>query len=135
MNNTDHTHEKQGNFFWFGFFLGGLIGAFVIFILGTKEGKKLAEKLEEKGELFEEDIEEKVAKLQKKGEDLFKEAASVKKKVLKEIDEKKEEASDSLISKMDDAFTKITDLQKKGVELTEEVHQKYFKKNGKSLAS
>src|SRR3989344_4619720 len=100
MNNTDHTHEKQGNFFWFGFFLGGLIGAFIIFILGTKEGKKLAEKLEEKGELFEEDLEEKVAKLQKKGEDLVAQANRVKENLKNRIEDTKSETSDTLISKM-----------------------------------
>jgi len=129
------SEEHKPNFFWFGFFIGGLVGAFVIFLLGTKEGKKLAEKLQEKGELFEEDIEEKVLKLQKKGEDLVNEANKVKKRMIRSIEEKKEEASDTLVSKMDEAFTKITDLQKKGVEITEEVHQKYFKKNGKTLAS
>lgn len=130
-----NTEEKKGNHFWLGFFAGGLLGGFIIFILGTKEGKKLAEKLQEKGEMFEEDIEQKVAKLQKKGEDLIEEAKDVKKKMASRLEEKKEEASDALISKMDDAFTKITDLQKKGVALTSEVHQKYFKKNGKKLSS
>lgn len=135
MENTiDHKDSKAGNF-WFGFFIGGLLGAFIIFVLGTKEGKKLAEKIKEKGELAEEDLEKKVARLQKKGEDLIEEAKGVKEKVISKIDEKKEAASDTLISKMDEAFTRIADLQKKGVELTEEVHQKYFKKNGKPLSS
>ena len=129
------SEDKKGDHFLFGFFLGGLVGAFIIFLLGTKEGKKLAEKLHEKGEMFEEDLEEKVANLQKKGEDLVNEASQVRNNMIKRFEEKKESTSESLVSKMDEAFSKLTDLQKKGVEITEDVHQKYFKKNGKPLAS
>ncbi|OGG08079.1 hypothetical protein A3D05_00290 [Candidatus Gottesmanbacteria bacterium RIFCSPHIGHO2_02_FULL_40_24] len=130
----EEKSNKAGNF-WLGFFLGGIVGAFVIFVLGTKEGKKLAEKIRENGEILEEDLEEKVAKLQKKGEDIVKQAKKVKEQVVKEIEEKKGATSDALVTKMDEAFTKIEDLQKKGTALTEEVHQRYFKKDGKPLNS
>ena len=86
-------------------------------------------------EVVEEDLEEKVANLQKKGEDLINEASQVRNNMIKRFEEKKESTSESLVSKMDEAFSKLTDLQKKGVEITEDVHQKYFKKNGKPLAS
>ena len=126
--------QKSGNF-WLGFFVGGLAGAFIIFVLGTKKGKKLAEKLIEEVEEHEEGLEQKVSKLQKKGEAFFKEAESVKERISEEIDTKKQIVSDTLVSKMDEALTKIEDIQRKGVGLTEEVHHRYFKKDGKSLTS
>lgn len=128
-------NENRASNFWFGFFIGGILGAFIIFLLGTKEGKKLAAKLDEKAELFEEDIEGKVGKLQKQGEDLLKQAQDVKDKVTKEFDDKKTAASSKLVDKMDKTLSKIEEVQKKGVVLTQDVHRRHFKKNGKTLSS
>ncbi|KKS95984.1 MAG: hypothetical protein UV73_C0012G0012 [Candidatus Gottesmanbacteria bacterium GW2011_GWA2_43_14] len=36
---------------------------------------------------------------------------------------------------MDETFSRIEELQKKGMELTEDVHKRHFKKDGKTLAS
>lgn len=129
------SEGNSGKNFWFGFFIGGLVGGFVIFLLGTKEGKKLAAKLQDNAELFEDDLEEKVGKLQKRGEDLVNDARDLKDRVIEEVEDKKNSASEKLVSKMDDTLTRIEDIQKKGVELTREVHHKFFRKNGKKLAS
>ncbi|MBM3282752.1 hypothetical protein FJY90_00725 [Candidatus Gottesmanbacteria bacterium] len=130
------NNESKGSLnFWFGFFLGGIVGAFVIFILGTKEGKKLVEKLVEKTELYEEELEQKVAKLQQHGENLLHEAQEVKNQVTQEVEKGRKTVSEALVSKMDKALTKIEDIQKKGVALTQEVHHHYFKRNGKPLVS
>lgn len=126
--------NNSGNF-WLGFFLGGLIGAFIIFLLGTKQGRKILEEIVEKAELYEEELEEKISQLQKKGEDLLQEAEEVKEKVVRDVETGKKTISDSLVSKIDQTLTKIEDIQKKGVALTEEVHHHYFKKNGKKLTS
>lgn len=40
----------QGNSFFSGFLLGFLIGAFVVFLLGTKKGKKLLKAISEGGQ-------------------------------------------------------------------------------------
>jgi gas vesicle protein len=130
-----NEHDGKCGNFWLGFFLGGLLGAFVIYLLGTKEGKKTLEKIVDRAELYEEELEEKVAKLQQKGEDLLEEAEEIKEKVIQEVTSSKEKISDQLVSKMDAALTQIEDIQKKGVALTEEVHHHYFKKNGKKLIS
>lgn len=127
--------QKAPGQFWFGFFAGGILGAFLIFILGTKEGKKLAKKLEEKAELVEEDLEQKIGKLEKKGQELLSEAEAMKDKVTTVIEDKKQSTSDELIKKMDETFSRIENIQKKGVALTEEVHKKFFKKDGKTLSS
>lgn len=129
------NNEKGSNNFWIGFFLGGLVGAFIIFIMGTKQGKKLADRLIEETELYEEELEEKVARLQKKGEELLEEAKDIKDKVIKEVEDGKKDVTDRLATKMDEALTKIEDIQKKGVAITSEVHHHYFKRNGKKLVS
>lgn len=92
--------------------------------MGTKQGKKLADQLMEEAETYEEELEEKVTKLQKKGEELLEEARDVKEKIVKEVVGGKKEVTDHLVTKMDEALTKL-----------EEVHHHYFKKNGKKLAS
>lgn len=131
MNNT----KEHGGHFWFGLFLGGLVGGFIIFLLGTKEGKKLIERLIEKTEMYEEELEEKIEQLQQKGEDLAQEVQEVKEKVARKVKEEKNKASETVVSKMDAALSKLEDIQKKGVEVTEEFHRNYFKKDGKPLVS
>lgn len=129
------NNEKGNNYFWVGFFLGGLVGAFIIFLMGTKRGRKLACQLVEEAETYEEELEEKVAKLQKKGEAFLEEAKGIKDKVSSEIESGKRTVTESLAQKMDAALTKLENVQKKGVALTEDVHHHYFKRNGKKLVS
>lgn len=131
---SENNNSKNGNF-WLGFFLGGLLGAFIIFVLGTKEGKKLLQKLIDRAEIYEEELEEKIVKLQERGEDLLAEAEEVKDKVVKEVAGGKRNISEKLISKIDQTLTKIEDIQRKGVAITSEVHHNYFKKDGKPLTS
>lgn len=128
------NNENKGGNFWIGFFLGGLFGAFLIFLWGTKEGKKVAKKLLDQGELFEEEIEEKINKLQENGEALLSQAQVIKERVIKEVIEGKKAVSEQLVEKVDRALSQIEDLQKKGVEVTKDVHHRYFIKNGKKLA-
>jgi len=130
MNNGK---EQNGNF-WFGFFFGGLIGAFIIFILGTREGKKLAKKLGDRVEDYEEDLEQKVAKLQRQGEDFLEQAKDVKARISEGLVDQKQEIAENIISKVDQTLTNIEEIQKKGVDLTEEIHNRYFKKNAKPLS-
>lgn len=127
------SEEKTKNNFWVGFFLGGLVGAFIIFLMGTNKGKKIAEQLMEEVENYEEELEQKVANLHKKGEELLVEATNMKNKIINDVETSKKEVTDRLVNKMDTALTKIEDIQRKGVEITSEVHHRYFKKNGKKL--
>lgn len=128
-------NKNKGNLFWMGFFLGGLFGAFIILLLGTREGKKFASRLLEKGELFEDDLEQKISQIEKKGEELLEHVENVKEKVVQEVEEGKQTVSDSLISRMDETLTKIENIQKKGAKLTEDVHKRFFRRNGKKLSA
>lgn len=129
------NREKGGGNFWMGFFFGGLLGALLIMLFGTKEGKKIAAKLVQKSEFFEDELEEKIYALQEKGEALVTQAQEVKDRVTQEIEDGKKTVSQHLATKMDETLTKIEDIQKKGVSLTQDVHHHYFKKNGKKLVS
>lgn len=128
------NNEKGNNHFWLGFMLGGIFGALIIFLLGTEKGKRLAKKIIEDSNLAGEDIEEKIDKLKTSGENIIREAEDVKEKVAKKVDSKKG-VSNRLISKMDEALTKIENIQKKGAEATRSVRHRYFKKKGRPLVS
>lgn len=96
MSNEEHHH---GDFrFLLGFFIGGLIGAVVIFLLGTKEGKKTAKSLEEKG-----------------------------KDLLDSLGERKEELTESATEKLDDALAHIEKMQEQGRETTAQLRKNLFK--------
>lgn len=128
------NNQNNGNF-WFGFFIGGVVGAAVIALVGTKEGKKIAAQLLEKGEALEEDLEQKIKILETKGEELLSQAEEVRLKAMEKVEENKEIISEHLLNRMDEALTKIEDVQKQGVNITQDVHHRYFKKDGKVLSS
>jgi len=59
-------HEGHGDFkFLLGLFFGGIIGAVIIFFLGTKEGKKAGKELKERGEEVLDDIKDNLTELEK----------------------------------------------------------------------
>ena len=63
------SEEHRDGKFWFGFFMGGLIGAIVLFFLGTKEGKRTGKLLEDKGKDLLDDLEGKLEDLEKKAKE------------------------------------------------------------------
>ena len=71
--------------FLFGFFIGGLIGALVIFFLGTKEGKKTSKLLEDKGRDVLDELEERLEELQNKGKELVRQGEEMKEKVIRQV--------------------------------------------------
>ncbi|MBI3956101.1 YtxH domain-containing protein [Candidatus Gottesmanbacteria bacterium] len=94
MSNDNH-HDNR---FWFGFFLGGLLGALILFFMGTKEGKKT-------GKLLEDKIEE----IEKRGLQL------------------KEDVKEEAAEKLDDALAHIEKLQEQSVETTKHIRSRFFK--------
>lgn len=106
------NENKPGNF-WPGFFLGGLFGAILLFLWGTKEGKKITKLLAEKGELLEEDIENKLSELEDKGEKIV---GDVQKQTVKKIAQK-------IVGEVKEKLNSPTSPKK------------FFRKAGKSLTS
>ncbi|MBI3385584.1 YtxH domain-containing protein [Candidatus Gottesmanbacteria bacterium] len=91
MSDENHKDIK----FWVGFFVGGLLGAIILFFLGTKEGKKTGRQLEEKGRDLFDDLLERLEEFEKKGKELITEGEVVKEQVMDVIEEKKEELTDT----------------------------------------
>lgn len=119
--------EKRDTKFWVGFFIGGLIGAVVLFLMGTKEGKKTKKLLTERGKDFLDDVEDKLGELEKKGKELAKEGEVIKDQVLENLEEKKEVLSEGATEKLDSALAHIEKLQEQGLETTATLRKKLFK--------
>lgn len=118
MSENEHHH---GDFrFFLGFFIGGLIGAVVIFLLGTKEGKKTGRLLEEKGKDILDDLQDKVGELEKKSKE-------IKEEVVDRLMDKKEELTQSASERLDDALAHIEKMQEQGRETTAQLRKNFFK--------
>ncbi|KKU43069.1 MAG: hypothetical protein UX61_C0032G0006 [Parcubacteria group bacterium GW2011_GWA2_46_7] len=119
MNENEHHH--QGDFrFFLGFFIGGLIGAVIIFLLGTKEGKKAKSALEEKGKDILDDFHDQINELEKKG-------TKIKEEVAERLMDKKEDIAESATEKLDDALAHIEKIQEQSMETTALLRKKLFK--------
>ncbi|MCL4382576.1 MAG: hypothetical protein M1575_02645 [Patescibacteria group bacterium] len=110
MSNSDDNHG-----FLSGLFLGGLLGAGLIVFMGTKEGKKIAEQLKDKGEDLANELEGKIQEVQEKALEI------------------KEEATDQTLEKLDNALAKLEDAQARAQETTETIRRKFFTRQGKKL--
>ena len=119
---TDNNHEGK---FLFGFFLGGLIGALVIFVLGTKEGKKVEKLLQHKGKDVLDDLDDKLEELEQSGKELVKQGEAIKEHVMDTLEDKKGEMTDATVEKIDSALAHIEALQHKGVETTATIRKKF----------
>lgn len=121
MSENNHSDGK----FLFGFFIGGLIGALIIFFLGTKEGKKTGKLLEHKGKDLLDELEDRLDELQQKGKDLVRQGEKIKETVIDTIDEKKEELTDSAVERIDTALAHLEELQQQGAETTNALRKRF----------
>ncbi len=121
--NEDHRDGK----FWFGFFAGGLIGAVVLFLLGTKEGKKAGRLLEDRGKDLLGDLEDRLDDLEKKGKELARQGEDIKDVVLETIEDKKDMLTEGASEKLDTALAHIEKLQEQGLETTSTLRKHIFK--------
>jgi gas vesicle protein len=121
----EHSHGDAK--FLFGLFIGGIIGAFMIFFLGTKEGKKTSKILEEKGKNLVDDIEEKVSQLEEHGKELLEQSEVIKENVVAEVEEKKDEITQSTSEKLDTALAHIEKIQTESAQTTAELRKRLFK--------
>lgn len=119
--NRDHIDGK----FTFGFFIGGLLGAIIIFLLGTKEGKKTGIAIGEKGSELIDEVMDKITTLEKRGKELLAEGEALKDHVADQIIEKKEELTGDVTQKLDSALAKIEAIQERGRETTASIRKKF----------
>ena len=144
----DHYHRNDSHF-WIGLFLGGLIGALLIVLMGTEKGRKIAKKLQEEGLDFWEEkkdeftdkkeevtrqvekqverIEEKGAELIEKGRELIEEGKHIEKQVVAQVVETKAELANQAIAQADSALAHIEQLQERGRVTTAELRKRLFK--------
>lgn len=111
----------------FGFFIGGLLGALVLFFLGTKDGKKTKKLLEERGKKFFEEMGDKLGDYEEKGKELIAEGEELKEEVLEQIAEKKEDVTADVSKKLDTALAHIEAMQERGRETTAQLRKRLFK--------
>lgn len=120
-------NNDRDNKFMIGFFIGGLIGAGLMFLMGTKEGKKVEKMLEKKGKETLEDLEDKVSELKEKGEELLKKGEAIKEQVMEQIEEKKEDLTEEASKRLDNALASVVEIQEKGVATTTNLRKRLFK--------
>lgn len=113
--------------FILGFFLGGIIGAITIFLIGTKEGKKTTKILQQRGSDFVDELQDKLNDLEEQGKELIKKGEALKEKVAEQIQEKKDEMSTETAKRVDSALSHIEDLQERGRQTTANIRKKLFK--------
>ncbi len=109
-------NKKQDPSFWFGMFLGGFVGALILYLLGTKEGKKVTKEFEEEGEGFFAEIEKKLIEVEKKGSDFLEHAA-----------ESKDEIVETVVKGVDTTLSHIEKLQEHGRATTSQIRKRLFK--------
>ena len=111
----DNEQKHKDNSFWVGLFLGGLIGALIIVLLGTEKGKKLLKNLEEKGLDFLEDtsdtVSEKMEGLEEKGQEWVEKGQEVSNQVLQQVEEVKDDVTEAAVSQADETLAHIEALQ------------------------
>lgn len=119
-----HNHDGK---FMMGFFLGGILGALIIFFMGTKEGKKAGKLLERKGKDVLGDLEEKLDDLEKKGKEIVKQGEALKEDVVDSISENKAELTQEVTERLDTALAHIEEIQERGRETTAGLRKRLFK--------
>jgi gas vesicle protein len=123
---NDCQHSQNDNKFWFGFFFGGLIGAIVLFFIGTKEGKKTGKLVHEKGQDLIDVIQDRLEALQSQGKELVKEGEDFKEEIVDHLEDHKEKITKDVVAKLDTTLSHIEEMQERGREATAEV-RKIFK--------
>lgn len=119
--------NKNDNRFMFGFFLGGLIGAVVLFLVGTKEGKKTGKLLEEKSRRFFDALKDTAQDVQEQSREMLSETIISTDHLLETVSEKKEDLSEHVANKLDSALAHIEAIQERGRENTTVLRKRLFK--------
>ncbi|OGG14962.1 hypothetical protein A2875_03315 [Candidatus Gottesmanbacteria bacterium RIFCSPHIGHO2_01_FULL_46_14] len=97
--------------FFVGLFIGGLIGAIVLFFLGTKDGKKTGKLLADKGEDILDNLRDKLSDIVEEGKT--------------QIEEKKDVVVKSATESIDTALAHIEELQERGRQTTATLRKQF----------
>lgn len=122
------SEERNNNTkFIIGVVLGGIIGAIILFLMGTKEGKKTRKELEDKGRELLGDLHEKLEEIESQGKELAERGEKLKKHIEEEIEDKKEYLTEEASVRVDQVLAKVEAIQEKGLEGTTNLRKKLFK--------
>lgn len=117
--------------FWFGFFIGGLLGAIVLFFIGTKEGRKISKDLHRRGldwgQDIKDELEERLDMLRDKGRELANQGEDIKQQLSEKIDQTGSDINKDLLSKLDSTLSHIEVIQERGRQATADIRKKLFK--------
>ncbi len=122
---SEENHRGADWKFMLGFFIGGLLGALVIFFIGTKEGKRAGKLLERKGKEVADDVMDRLDELEEKGKDLIEKGEELKSQVLDTLDEKKEQLTEEAVKRVDTALSHIEAIQERGRETTANLRRQF----------
>lgn len=126
----EHERRPDG-LFWIGLFLGGVIGALIIVLMGTDKGKKLLRQLQDdSGDFFDarrSDIEKKVAELEEKGAELVEQGKAIQEEVMESVREAGAGVGKDAAERVDEALSHIEKLQERGRKNTADLRKRLFK--------
>jgi gas vesicle protein len=121
--------NDRGNGFISGLFFGGLVGAALVFLFGTKEGRKIKDQLTEKGKELINDLPQVVEDLEKQGQEFAQKAEEVK----KALEEKAKEFTPLAKEKIATSLSSIEEAQRRGRETAAKIRKRFFTKKGRKL--
>ncbi|MCJ7827764.1 YtxH domain-containing protein [Patescibacteria group bacterium] len=113
-----------------GFALGVLMGAGLVFLFGTKEGRKIKDQLAKKGKEVAGDLPDFVDKLQDEGKKLAHRSKEVKEK----LEQKAQELAPEVSKKTQIALEHIEETQQRGRKAAKAVNKRFFTRKGKKLS-
>lgn len=122
---ADDHHSNTS--FWSGFFIGGLIGAVIIFFLGTKEGKQAQKILKKKSEDVIDDVQDRLDNLEEKGKELVQQGEAFRNSIVKKIEERKEKLGENVTDHLDKTLSNIEHIQKQGLSTTANLRKRIFR--------
>lgn len=122
---------KHDGKFWFGFFLGGLIGAITLFFLGTKEGQKAGKKIKDHSDDLLDEITSRLEILKDKGRELEAQGKELKEAVAGSVTEGKDKAAKDLVAKLDQTLAHIEEIQERGRKTTAGIRKGLFRNTPK----
>ena len=121
MSEKDHKDIR----FWVGFFIGGLLGAIVLFFLGTKEGKRTGKDLHDKGGDILDEISERLNAFVEESKELVKEGNEMKEEVVERLGDTKQKITESTTDSIESALAHIEALQERGRQTTASLRKKF----------